>query len=342
MNKEEFSHHINDIPMPEDQLIQRERAAVLQAKKNQYRRKKTIKYSSLVACGICVSLLGCGFISPAMAKTLSGIPVIGSIYTQFNDIASDKIEKDELATSIERQDTHSGLTMNVKEAVYDGGRLVVTVEYKGENTISNSNEEKAGFSYVTINGKEVRPAIGSTSQKSKGRNTIIEQHEFTLANYGEFGDKIDVSVHGEDLFRKTGTWNVAFPLAKVEDKIHKFTPNIKTLTKDNLYALTVDQVTFSSLSTRIDLTFDYPKEMEDNDGWPALDYTVTDDNGKIYEEGSLQVGSTGLYGHHIVLALPPMDNPPKSLTIEPTYLSGPNNTLKNGGAEDLKMTVLLQ
>lgn len=342
MNKEEINHHINDIPIPEDRLIQREKTAMLQAKKNQYRRKKTIKYSSLIACGICVSLLGFGFISPTMAKTLSGVPVIGSIYAQFNDIASDKIEKDELATSIERRDSHSGLTMNVKEAVYDGGRLVVTVEYKGENPISKSNEEKAGFSYITINGKEVRAAIGSTSQKSKGQNTIIEQHEFTLANYGEFGDKIDVSVHGKDLFEQTGTWNVAFPLTKVEGEIHKFTPNIKTLTKDNLYALTVNQVTFSSLSTRIDLTFDYPKEMEANDSWPALDYTVTDDKGKIYEGVSLQVGSTGLYGHHIILALPPMDNPPKSLTIEPTYFSGLNDTLKNGGAEDLKTTVLLQ
>ncbi|EJS73139.1 MULTISPECIES: DUF4179 domain-containing protein [Bacillus] len=342
MNKEEFNHHINDIPIPEDRLIQREKTAVLQAKKNQYRRKNTMKYSSLVACGICVSLLGSGFISPTMAKTLSSVPVIGSIYAQFNDIASDKIEKDELATSIERQDNHSGLTMNVKEAVYDGGRLVVTVEYKGENPISKSNEEKAGFSYVTINGKEVRAAIGSTSQKSKGQNTIIEQHEFTLANYGEFGDKIDVSVHGKDLFGQIGTWNVAFPLTKVESEIRKFTPNIKTLTKDNLYALIVDQVTFSSLSTRIDLTFDYPKEMEANDSWPALDYTVTDDEGRIYEGVSLQVGSTGLYGHHIVLALPPMDNPPKSLTIEPTYLSGLNATLKNGGAEDLKTTVLLR
>ncbi|MGG3726643.1 DUF4179 domain-containing protein [Bacillus wiedmannii] len=342
MNKEEINHHINDIPIPEDRLIQREKTAMLQAKKNQYRRKKTIKYSSLIACGICVSLLGFGFISPTMAKTLSGVPVIGSIYAQFNDIASDKIEKDELATSIERRDSHSGLTMNVKEAVYDGGRLVVTVEYKGENPISKSNEEKAGFSYITINGKEVRAAIGSTSQKSKGQNTIIEQHEFTLANYGEFGDKIDVSVHGKDLFEQTGTWNVAFPLTKVEGEIHKFTPNIKTLTKDNLYALTVNQVTFSSLSTRIDLTFDYPKEMEANDSWPALDYTVTDDKGKIYEGVSLQVGSTGLYGHHIVLALPSMDNPPKSLTIEPTYFSGLNDTLKNGGAEDLKTTVLLQ
>ncbi|AAT61002.1 DUF4179 domain-containing protein [Bacillus cereus] len=342
MNKEEFNYHINDIPIPEDRLIQREKTAILQAKKNQYRRTKTIKYSSLVACGICVSLLGFGFISPTMAKTLSSVPVIGPIYAQFKDIASHKIEKDELATSIERQDNHSGLTMKVKEAVYDGGRLVITVEYKGANTISNTNEEKPGFSYVTINGKEVKAAIASTSQKSKEGNTIIEQHEFTLANYGEFGDKIDVSVHGKDLFGKTGTWNVAFPLTKVEGEIRKFIPNIKTLTKDNLYALTVDQITFSSLSTRIDLTFDYPKEMEANDSWPALDYTVTDDKGKIYEGVSLQVGSTGLYGHHIVLALPPMDNPPRSLTIEPAYLSGLNDILKNGGAEDLKTTVLLQ
>ena len=32
---------------------------------------------------------------------------------------------------------------------------------------------------------------------------------------------------GEDLFGKTGTWNVAFPLAKVEGKIRKFTPEYK-------------------------------------------------------------------------------------------------------------------
>nr|WP_232288616.1 DUF5643 domain-containing protein [Bacillus cereus] len=86
-------------------------------------------------------------------------------------------------------------------------------------------------------------------------------------------------------------------LAKVEGKIRKFTPNIKTLTKENLYALAVDKVNFSSLSTRIDLTFDYSK-VETNDSWPVFDYTVTDDKGKIYEGGSLQVGSTGLYGHH--------------------------------------------
>lgn len=51
MNKEKFNHHINDIPIPEDRLIQRERTAMLQAKKNQYLRKKQSSILVLLLVG---------------------------------------------------------------------------------------------------------------------------------------------------------------------------------------------------------------------------------------------------------------------------------------------------
>ncbi|MFJ7983138.1 hypothetical protein ACIQ1D_23095 [Lysinibacillus xylanilyticus] len=61
--------------------------AIFQAKK---KRKvgRTTKQSILVACGLCISLLGSGFVSTGMAEALSNIPLIGPIYKDFKDIAS--------------------------------------------------------------------------------------------------------------------------------------------------------------------------------------------------------------------------------------------------------------
>ena len=96
-------------------------------------------------------------------EALSNIPLIGPIYKEFRDIAADKIEHDQLTTVIEKQDSQNGLTMTVKEAAYDGGRLIVTVVYTGEKELS-LKEEIVGFNYITINGQPIKPAIGSTGQ----------------------------------------------------------------------------------------------------------------------------------------------------------------------------------
>ncbi|MEH7254537.1 DUF4179 domain-containing protein [Neobacillus niacini] len=319
MNKEKFNHSIDNIDIPLEKLVAREKAAMLQVKK---RRKvgRTTRLSVLIACGLCITLLGSGFVSTGMAAALSNIPLIGPIYAQFSDIASDKIQQDQLTTEIEKQDSQNGLTMTVKEAVYDGGRLIVTVEYTGKKKLSLT-EETVGLNYVTINGQSVKPAIASTGQDAIDSKTIIEHHQFTLSKYNEYGDKIEVSVHGENLFGYKGKWNVTFPLEKVNGVIKEFYPKVKTETADKDYALKADKVTFSPLSTRIDLKIDYPAEMDENDTWPWFDFTVVDDKGRVYDRLKLQTGMAGDYGHHMVLALPPMDEIPKSFIIKPADIN---------------------
>lgn len=143
-------------------------------------------------------------------------------------MAAKNIEQEDLATMIERQDEHNGITMAVKEAVYDGGRLIVTVEYKGETHLNFGDIANSGFVYLTVNGEEPEKAIGSTNSHSLDANTIIESHQFTLKKFDEYGDTIDVAVHGENLYGIKGKWNVSFPLEKLEDKsILTFTPNVE-------------------------------------------------------------------------------------------------------------------
>ena len=176
-----------------------------------------------------------------------------------------------------------------------------------------------GFNYITINGQPIEPAIGSTGQDEIDSKTIIEHHQYTFSDYDEYGDEIEVAVHGKDLFGYEGEWAVAFPLKKVDGDIAVFYPAVKKATVDGEYSLTADKVIFSPLSTRVDLTIDYPTEMDENDTWPWFDLSVVDDNGRVYDKLKLQSGMTGNYGHHMVLTLPPMDTIPQSFTLKPSH-----------------------
>ncbi|MBS4189971.1 DUF4179 domain-containing protein [Bacillus sp. FJAT-49705] len=328
MNKDKVHHYMNDIEVPVQQLVAREKAAIFQAKKKQ-KAGKAARYSLLVACGLCVSILGFGFVSTGMATALAKVPIIGPIYEQFRDISSDKLQSDKLATVIEKQDSQNGLTMTVKEAVYDGGRLIVTVAYTGERALS-LEETKIGYNEVLINGKQSEVAIGSTIQGPIDENTLIEYHQFTLSKFNEFGDNIDVTVQGKDLFGYSGEWKVDFPLEKVQGEIQEFHPYVKASTSDHIYSQAVEKITFSPLSTRIDLTSDYPEEMDENDTWPWFEYMIKDDKGKVYEGLDQQIGMAGKNGRKVVLALPPMERIPKSFTILPIV------TDEKGNKEEMK------
>ncbi|MDR4938274.1 DUF4179 domain-containing protein [Rossellomorea marisflavi] len=313
MNKNLFE----DISVPVEKLVAREKEAMMHAKRKRNVRKTTMR-SLMVACGICLSLLGSGFVSTGMAEALSSIPLLSPIYKDFRDIASDKIEQDQLATPIDKQDSHNGLTMTVKEAAYDGNRLIVTVVYTGAKGLT-LKEEKAGRQEITINDQPIKPAIGSTGQDDINSNTIIEHHQYTLSNLDEYGDAIDIEVQGDNLFGYEGQWNVTFPLEKIKRDITSITPDATAKTDDGIYVITADKVTFSPLSTRIDLSVDYPSELDENDRWPWFEYTVVDDQGRAYDGMKLQTGmADGRNGHHMVLTLPPMDEVPGSLTLKPS------------------------
>ena len=317
MSKDKRKPLDNNIEVPIQKLMMREQVAMMAAKRKRKVKNRIIK-PLLVACGLCMTLLGTGFLSPALATALSNVPLIGPIYAEFGDIAAKKIEQNNWMTPIDKQDTQAGLTMAVKEAVYDGNRMLVTVTYSGEKGVS-LEEVSVGSSYLTINGKPIDVATGSKSQDDIDDYTIIEHHQFTLAETEIYGDKIEVAIQGEDLFGYKGNWYVDFPLEKLKDETNNFYPNVSARTADGLYALTVKQVSFTPLSTRIDVMVDYPKELDENDQWPWFTTQIVDDAGNVYKRGlKLQEGAMpGKFGHHMILIMPPMEKIPQSFTLKP-------------------------
>ncbi|MER1999862.1 MAG: DUF4179 domain-containing protein [Lysinibacillus sp.] len=335
MNREKISQSIDRIDVPLEKLMAREKAAISKGRKN-VTAKRAMKRSLLVACTLTVSLLGSGFVSSNMANALSNIPFVGTIYKDFRDIASDKIERDYLATAIGEQVTQNGITMTVQEAAYDGSRMMVSVMYTSERNISNL--EDFGMGTILINGQsEEKVAGGSSGQDDIDEHTVIEHHQLIFSEYDAYGDEIDVTIIRENMFEEGTKLELAFPLKKVAGQTTAFSPNVTSKTNDGIYAITAEKVVFSPLATRIDLKVDYPTEMNENDTWPWFEYEIKDNTGELYEGLRLQSGvERGKFGHHMILILPPMDTLPASFTLMP------RKTDKDGklvNIEDLELVV---
>lgn len=313
MSKEKFNRSIDKLDVPLHKLIKREKIAIHQAKKKK-KVKKMATRSFLTACCLCLGLLSTGFFSSNMTEALSKVPIIGTIYKEFGEMAADHIEKNQFATIIEKQDQNESLTMTVKEAAYDGGRLLVTVAYAGKTNLL-LEEKSIGHQYVTINGETIKSAMETSTQSLLNSNTIIEMHEFTFTNYNEYGNSIEVALHGKNLFGTKGDLQVRFPLKKVQGKIVEINPKAKV--QDESYTIEAEKVIFSPLSTRIDLNIDYPEQMDTNDTWPWFNFYAIDDQGNTFDGTQIESGMANDNGHHIILRLPPMEQIPTSLTLIP-------------------------
>ena len=149
--------------------------------------------------------------------------------------------------------------MTVKEAAYDGNRLMVSVIYTSEQELSSDRSE---FGEISINGQPVIAAGGRTGQNDIDANTTIEHHQLTFANPNEYGDEIEVTVHGENLFGYEGEWKVSFSLEKVEGEVSEFTPSVNASTSDEVITIAAEKVTISPLATTINLSVDYPIEFK--------------------------------------------------------------------------------
>ncbi len=123
MNKEKFIHSIDNIDIPVEKLVARERMAMFEAKK---KIRKGTKSSILIACGICLTLIGSGFVVPQMNHVLAKMPIIGELFSYFKDSVGENLAASQLVQEINQRAVSNGVGVTVNGVYYDGGRISVT------------------------------------------------------------------------------------------------------------------------------------------------------------------------------------------------------------------------
>ncbi|MGM0883806.1 MAG: DUF4179 domain-containing protein [Bacillota bacterium] len=129
-------------------------------------RKMTL--ASAVAAILGVSLLGCGFVSPAMAQTLRQIPLIESVFKIAGDLGLQTAEEKNLTTPINQSITLNGVTVSISEVFYDGSRLTIGLLQHSPDGIKEILEVEP-----VINGKSEHFAGSSTDMSNITDNKTV-------------------------------------------------------------------------------------------------------------------------------------------------------------------------
>lgn len=85
-----------------------------------------------VALVLGVIVLGSGFASPALARSLERIPLVNSIFEFAGDMGLQAASRQGFTTSINNSDEVQGVTIRASEVIYDGTRLSVALTREGE------------------------------------------------------------------------------------------------------------------------------------------------------------------------------------------------------------------
>lgn len=327
------SHHLDEFP--QEQVRSAIKQGIAQAEtemdnkishekrgKMKSGKRKVIYALSSVAAVILI-LIGSSHYSPALASSLSQIPIIGSVFGDSDLIGLQQAEKNGLTSEIGETQTKNGISVTLNEILYDQNNLTIGLKIESEKILEESYF--SGGMDFTIDGDFPAVASGSYEESiiSETTRTAIQEINVTEDMPEEF--ELGLMLHGED----GETWYFTTPVEKITD-IENIPVN-HSETVDGV-GLTVTEISVSQ--TGVSLSYESSENETDFDVSRGgnIEFLMVDEDGN--EIPGHSGGASGeLINDRIVFKsdkqFDPIDESVTELTITP-YLVIPTD---GGGVE---------
>lgn len=94
-------------------------------------KRTALGFGAALVLGVIV--LGSGFTSPALARSLERIPLVNSIFELADDMGLQAASRQGLTTAVDTSDLVQDVIIRANEVIYDGTRLSVALKLEGED-----------------------------------------------------------------------------------------------------------------------------------------------------------------------------------------------------------------
>lgn len=279
----EQHNRFEDFPQEEVRLAIR--TGITQAQKmapKQNNRSRKVMYAFYSVAAVFGIIIFTSFYSPAVANTLSKIPIIGSVFGNSDLLGLQQAEENGLITEIGETKTINGISVTLKEVLYDQNNITIGLIIESEKALGEQYFG-AGMDF-TINGKMPRVASGSYGEKiiSETTRTAIQ----TISITEEIPDQFELGLilQGE----KGEKWKFSTPIAKIKDIM-----TIPVQHKQTVDGITLTVTDISLSKTGVSVTFESSEEAIDFNETRGqyIDFQMVDQNGN--EITSLSGGVIG-------------------------------------------------
>lgn len=242
------------IEIPKE-LNERSKQGIKKASSERKRNVNSKKVIKAIIGLVAVAILSVGLIasnSPALASSLSQIPIIGSVFGDSDLIGLQQAQKNGLTNKIGETQTVNGISVTLDEILYDQNNITIGLFIESEKDLGEFYFD-AGMDF-TIDGDLPSGSTGSYGEDILSATTRTAIQEINVTE--EIPDKFELGLilHGEN----GETWYFSTPVQKITDV--KEIPVNHSQTVDGV-ELTVTEISVSQ--TGVSLSYESSEDETD-------------------------------------------------------------------------------
>ncbi|WP_411334837.1 DUF4179 domain-containing protein [Metabacillus indicus] len=220
MNKSWFDSQIDDIAVPEDDIMAAVSRGIHEGKKQ--KKKKMFASAGVLSGSAAAIILGTGFFFAPVNGVLASVPLIGSLYEPFSSFTIGKeLASAGLVKELNEKAESGGISITLTSAYYEGNVVGITFKAEGENLPEKwkegPNDPASGYSLSLFDGKESSQLAGSHSLVET-ENGYIGTAEYYL-DEKKLPSDFTLPLTFTSIAGEKGDWKFEVPLKRIEPKV---------------------------------------------------------------------------------------------------------------------------
>ncbi|MEK3805362.1 DUF4179 domain-containing protein [Bacillus sp. FSL H8-0547] len=220
MNKSWFDSQIDQIAVPEDDMMAAVSRGILEGKKQ--KKKKMFASAGVLSGSAAAIILGTGFFFAPVNGVLASVPLIGSLYEPFSSFTIGKeLASAGLVNELNEKAESGGISVTLTSAYYEGNVVGITFKAEGENLPEKwkegPNDPASDYSLSLFDGKE--------SSQLAGSHSLVETEDGYIGTAEYYLDEkklpsdFTLPVRFTSIAGEKGDWRFDVPLKRIEPEV---------------------------------------------------------------------------------------------------------------------------
>lgn len=152
MEKKSFQKVYEKIEVPRDSVLDAIRAGKERANHGIPKIKNSSRKILWPIVAAATLFIFSSFISPSLSHVMAEVPLLGNVYTAFNDAVGRNLQTQDLITELNQTSSYKGVDVSVTSAYYDGAVIGVTFSVKGN--LRTEEDGRVQGLYEIFDGKD--------------------------------------------------------------------------------------------------------------------------------------------------------------------------------------------
>lgn len=309
--KHDVKKAIDQIDVPHDKLDQSIANAIKKGKVNNIKQRRRVWPSITAASFAAFILLSSAYVSPTMARVLSSVPVLDSVFEFAGDRGLVIASQRGLSNEIEQTVTDEGVSLTIKDVYYDGTRL--SISYIQE---SAHPKDHLGEFQLKADGQVINFSDSRTGK-------LLSETQFAgvmnIAPVEELPDSFELSMSLKEVGNVAGTWDFEVPVVLSDEDVKTIPVNKKLVYQDT--EMTVKEVKIGAAGIKLSVSVTSPDEIDPNMvGDHLLNLNLLSDQGIALTQLDVYGAGNMVNGQNVInmeYRYEPLEYASESLTVSP-------------------------